>query len=742
MVLILFALFVLMLLFALVFAMLEQWEKMRSRFIAISLISVVLVVSGFMWLRYQISHSTGCAPNCAGVNLVGRDFHGLDLNKVNFVEASLSNADLSRAQLAGSDFSGSILLGVNLQGANLQDAFFLGADLSGANLAGANLTGADLSGANLSNTNFNGVDLTQTRLNGTQFNKSELVGVNLTGGRLNAIDFTGAKMNGIKLSNADLSGAVLSAADLSGAHLANSKLSGAWLNLTNLIGADLTNSDLAGASLVGADLASADLTDSNLVGGNLVGADLKGSNLNAVDLYGGTFSLAALDKLILSLDPSLLELNVLQRSRVLTDTQLVGVGFNAQTTWPNPDVATALNGAQAAVASATTVTTDTIKLGLLHSLSGPLAISELAVRDGELLAIDEINAAGGVLGKQIAPILEDGASDPLHFAEKARKLLEKDKVVALFGCWSSDSRQAVIPVLAELNSLLFYPVVYEGFESSPQVVYMGADLSQQLIPAVDYLLRQQRKKILLVGSNEVFPHTVNTIVKAQLTDAGLPVAGEVYFPLSTNDFSQLIAQMQAAPPDAILNTLDGESNIAFFQQLAAAGLTAQSLPVMSVTIAEEEVRSIGPEVMAGHLIAGNYFQTAQTPENFAFVTAYKTAYGDDRVTSDPIEAAYSAVYLWKALVEQAKTTDVVALRKAMSNGKITYAAPEGAIRLDPKTQQIYKIARVGVVRDTGLIDEVAASEAPLKPDPFLTQFKWAANLQAILKKQQSQKKSP
>ncbi len=731
---ILLALVVLLFLFTLAFALLEQWDKMRGRVISIGVISVVLVVSALGVLRYRIAYSTGCTPNCAGANMVGRNLHGLKLDNVNFVEANLSSADLSQAHLIAADFSGATLLAVNLEGANLQNAFLLGADLTGANLAGTNLTGADLSGANLTNVNLTGVDLTQTRLNGAQLNHAQLVGVNLTGARLNAIDLTSAKLNGARLTNTDLSGAILSGADLSGANLTNSNLSGAWLNLTSLIGVDLTNSNLAGASLVGADLASANLTDSNLVGGNLIGADLKGSNLNAVDLHAGTFTLATSDQTIFQLDPSLFELNELQRSRVQTDTQLVGVGFDSQTVWPNSAVATALLGGQTAIATTAAVMTDTIKVGLLHSLSGPLAISELGVRDGVLLAIDEINAAGGVLGKPVTPFLKDGASDPTLFAEKARSLLETDQVVALFGCWTSESRKAVLPVLEAWNSLLFYPAFYEGFESSPHVVYMGAEPSQQIIPAVDYLLRQQRQRILLLGSDEFFPRHVNTIVKAQLADVGLVVAGEVYFPLSTNDFSQLITQVQDTPPDAILNTLVGDSNIAFFQQLAAAGITAQILPVMSVTIAEEEVRAIGPQVMVGHWVIGNYFETGQTPENFAFVTAFKTAYGEDRVTSDSIEAGYAAVYLWKALVEQAKATDIDALRKAMSSGKIEYAAPEGSIRLDAKTQHIYKTARIGVIADNGLLNEVDASATPLKPDPFLTQFKWAADLQAELQK--------
>lgn len=732
---ILLALILFLMLFALMFTLNEQWEKMRGRVIGVGLLSIALVVGTLFLLRYWIVNTTGCIPECAGINLVGRNLHGMKLNGANFVEANLSSVDLGQAQLDGADFSGSTLVAINLQGANLQNSFLLGANLTGANLAGANLTSADLSGADLTNANLTGVDLTQTVLKGARLNKAALVGVNLTNAQLSAVELAGAKMNGAQLANANLSGAALSQADLSGAHLTNSNLTGAWLNLSSLIGADLTNSNLSGASLIGADMASADLTASRLTGSNLVGADLKGSNLNAADLRGVTLELAALAPADLQVDPRVSELNELQRSQILTDASLAGVGFDSQTVWPNAAIETALNAAQpVAQENNTPVITDTIKIGLLHSLSGPLALSELPVRDAELLAIDEINAAGGVLGKPLTPILEDGASDPVLFAEKARKLLEKDQVAVLFGSWSSASRKAVLPVVEELQSLLFYPSAYEGFENSSNIFYIGAEASQQIVPAVDYLLNQNHKHILLIGSDDISPRTINAIIKAQLAYTDVQVAGEVYFPLDATDFSQLISQLKATPPDAIFNTLSGDSNVPFFQQLAAAGFTAKSLPVMSASIGEEEVRAIGPEVMAGQLVVANYYQTVQTPENFAFVTAFKTAYGQDRVTSDPVETGYTAVYLWKTLVEQAKSIKTADLQKAAATDKIQYAAPEGPVRIDGKSHHVYKTARIGIVRDDGLIDTLFASAAPLKPDPFLKQFKWADGLQQLIEK--------
>jgi len=381
---------------------------------------------------------------------------------------------------------------------------------------------------------------------------------------------------------------------------------------------------------------------------------------------------------------------------------------------------------------------DTIKVGVLHSLSGTMAISEVSVRDATLLAIKEINAAGGVLGKQLEPVIEDGASDWPTFAEKAGKLLNEDKVAVIFGCWTSASRKAVLPVMEQNNGLLFYPVQYEGLESSPNIFYTGAEPTQQIIPGVEYLLSQGKKKIYLLGSDYVFPRTANTIIKAQLEDAAksdpdVAMVGEEYMPLGGTEFSTIISKIRDAAPDAIFNTLNGDSNVAFFKQLKDAGYTAESLPVMSVSIAEEEVNSIGTDILTGQLVAWNYYQTTDTPENKTFVAAYKAAYGEKRVTDDPIEAGYFGVYLWKALVEAAGTTDVDTIKETAKTANIEFKAPEGLVKVEGSNHHTWQTVRIGKIRDDGLIDEVFASDGPIKPDPFLTGFEWAKGIADAMK---------
>jgi urea transport system substrate-binding protein len=277
-----------------------------------------------------------------------------------------------------------------------------------------------------------------------------------------------------------------------------------------------------------------------------------------------------------------------------------------------------------------------IKVGVLHSLSGTMSISEVAVKDATLLAIEEINKAGGVLGKQLVPVVEDGASDWPTFNEKARKLVQQDAVAVVFGGWRWSSRKAMLPSFEELNGLLFYPVQYEGLEQSPNIFYTGAEPSQQIVPAVDYLLEKGKKRIYLLGSDYVFPRTANKIIKAQLAAKGGELAGEEYLPLGGTEVSTIISKIGAAKPDAIFNTLNGDSNVAFFKQFKDAGYTADKLPVLSVSVAEEEVRGIGAENIAGHLVSWNYYQTTDTPENKKFVDAYKAKYGPTRATSGSI----------------------------------------------------------------------------------------------------------
>jgi len=360
---------------------------------------------------------------------------------------------------------------------------------------------------------------------------------------------------------------------------------------------------------------------------------------------------------------------------------------------------------------------DTIKVGILHSLSGTMAISEKSVVDAEQLAIEEINAAGGVLGKKIEAIVEDGASDWPTFAEKAKKLIDQDKVTTIFGCWTSASRKAVLPVFEEKKHMLWYPVQYEGQECSQNIFYTGAAPNQQIEPSVDWLLTNKGKEFFLVGSDYVFPRTANTIIKAQLQAKGGKTVGEDYLPLGNTEVTPIIAKIRAALPNGgvIYNTLNGDSNVAFFKQLQGAGLTPDKYPSMSVSIAEEEVKAIGPEYLKGHYAAWNYFMTVDSPSNKKFVEAFKKKYGNDRVTNDPMEAAYIAVYLWKQAVETAKTTDLEPVRKAAIGQ--SFDAPEGKVTLE-NNHHISKVVRIGEVTADGQFKIVNSTDKAIAPIPW------------------------
>ncbi|ATS17862.1 urea ABC transporter substrate-binding protein [Parathermosynechococcus lividus PCC 6715] len=361
---------------------------------------------------------------------------------------------------------------------------------------------------------------------------------------------------------------------------------------------------------------------------------------------------------------------------------------------------------------------ETIKVGILHSLSGTMAISEKSVVDATQLAIDEINSAGGVLGKQIEPILEDGASDWPTFAEKATKLIDQDNVVVVFGCWTSASRKAVLPVFEAKNHMLWYPVQYEGQECSKNIFYTGAAPNQQIEPAVDWLLENKGKKFFLVGSDYVFPRTANTIIKAQLAAKGGETVGEDYLPLGSIEVTPIITKIRSALPDGgvIFNTLNGDSNVAFFKQLQGAGLTPDKYPTMSVSIAEEEVQAIGVEYLKGHYAAWNYFMTVDTPQNKTFVEAFKAKFGQNRVTNDPMESAYIGVNLWKQAVEQAGTADDLEKVRQAAIGQ-AFDAPQGPVKMFPN-HHISQTVRIGEVGDDGLFKIVYATPQPVDPLPW------------------------
>jgi len=369
---------------------------------------------------------------------------------------------------------------------------------------------------------------------------------------------------------------------------------------------------------------------------------------------------------------------------------------------------------------------DKVKVGVLHSLTGTMSISEVAVRDSTLLAIEEINADGGVLGKQIEPVVEDGASDWPTFAEKAEKLLTVDEAEVVFGGWTSASRKAMLPVFEGLDGLLFYPVQYEGLEASPNIFYTGATTNQQIIPALDYLKEQGLTKVYLVGSDYVFPRTANKIIKAYADANGMEVVGEDYLPLGETGVSTIVSKVIEAEPQVVFNTLNGDSNVAFFKELKAKGNTPDKIQTVSVSVAEEEVAGIGIDNIEGHLVAWNYYQTTENDENTKFVKAFKAKYGEERVTADPIEAGYNSVYIWAAAVEKAKSFDVDKVKEAAKGLELD--TPEGKITVDDANQHISKTARIGEINPEGLIDEVWASDGPIEPDPCLESYDWAEGL--------------
>lgn len=367
-----------------------------------------------------------------------------------------------------------------------------------------------------------------------------------------------------------------------------------------------------------------------------------------------------------------------------------------------------------------------IKVGSLNSLSGTMAISEVTVRDAIKLAVEEINGKGGVLGKQIELVGEDGASDPAVFAQKAEKLIKDDCVAAVFGGWTSSSRKAMLPVFESNDALLYYPVQYEGLEASKNIFYTGATTNQQIVPALDYLKEKGVTSLYLVGSDYVFPQTANRIIKAYAVANGIEIKGEDYTPLGSTDFSTIVNKVRTSNAGAVFNTLNGDSNVAFFKEYTNAGLTPEKMPVVSVSIAEEEVTGIGADNIKGQLTAWNYYQTVDNPVNKEFVAAYKKAYGEAKPTSDPMEAAYVSVYLWKNTVEKAKAFDTKAIQD--NAGGVTFDAPEGLVTVDGENHHITKTARIGEIHPDGLIYTIWESPGPIEPDPFLKSYPWAAGL--------------
>ena len=364
---------------------------------------------------------------------------------------------------------------------------------------------------------------------------------------------------------------------------------------------------------------------------------------------------------------------------------------------------------------------DTVKVGILHSLTGTMAISEKSLMEVEKMAIDEINEKGGVLGKKIVPIVEDPASDFNGlFPEKAKKLLLQDKVAVVFGCWTSSSRKAVLPVFEKEKGLLFYPVQYEGNECSDNVVYSGAAPNQQILPAVEWLMTEKggnKKKFYLLGTDYVFPRTANLVIVKYLESKGLKVLAEKYTPFGFSDYAAIVQDIKAKDPDVIFSTINGDSNINFYNELASQGITADKVPVVAVSVGEDELQGLKPEKVKGHLAAWNYYQSVNTPINKAFVERFQKKYGKDRVTDDPIAAAYAQVYLWKIACEKAKSFAVADLQKAFRTGEIKFDAPEGPIEINKENNHVKKAFRMGKILETKQF-EIVYETPPIDPEPY------------------------
>ncbi len=358
---------------------------------------------------------------------------------------------------------------------------------------------------------------------------------------------------------------------------------------------------------------------------------------------------------------------------------------------------------------------DPVKLGLLHSLSGTIAIAEAALVDAEKMAIEEINAAGGVLGRPIQAVIEDGASDWPTFAEKTRKLLQRDKVAAIVGCYTSASRKAVLPALDQGKGLLYYPTYYEGQEMHKRVMYTSQEATQSVIAAIDWMAKQQGKTFFLVGSDYIYPRTCNKIAKPTVKKNGGTVVGEEYAPLGHTEFSAIINKIKAAKPDWIYSTVVGGSNVAFYKQLKAAGLGGDKQKLLSTVVSENEIDGIGRENAVGYYACMGYFQSLKNEQNEKFVKAIKAKYGANRVVGDPMECAYNSVYLWKLAVEKAKSFEVDKVVAASSG--LEFNAPEGPIRFHKDNHHVAKRVRVGRAKADGQFDIVFESDV-IEPNPF------------------------
>jgi urea ABC transporter urea binding protein len=360
---------------------------------------------------------------------------------------------------------------------------------------------------------------------------------------------------------------------------------------------------------------------------------------------------------------------------------------------------------------------NTIKIGILHSLSGTIAIIERSLHNSELLAIEEINAQGGVLGKKIEPVIEDPQSLVRVFAEKAKKLILQDKVTAVLGCYTSASRQSVLPVFEENNNILVYPTLYEAQECSYNCFYTGAVPNQQLTDFVPWLIKNIGPKFYLIGSNYIYPKETNREVKALLAKHGGQTVGEEYAPLGHTEFSTSINKIKSAKPDVVFSDLVGDSIVAFYKQYRQFGITAKDMPIASPITTEEEIKAMGPENAVGHYTSFNYFQSVNTPESKSFVSKYKAKYGADTVTHAVMESAYFATHLLAQGIQKAGSTDPDAIITKGMPGQV-YQAPQGKVKMDEVNHHTWLWARIGKARADGQFDVIDKSKDWIRPEPW------------------------
>jgi len=358
-----------------------------------------------------------------------------------------------------------------------------------------------------------------------------------------------------------------------------------------------------------------------------------------------------------------------------------------------------------------------IVVGILHSETGPMAVSERPMIESEILALEEVNASGGLLGRPVRWVVADGASDWPTFAKQAERLIRDEGACAVFGCWTSASRKSVLPVFEKLDHLLVYPMAYEGMEQSPNVVYVGASANQQVVPAVQWCHEQLKaRRFLLVGSNYIWPRCVNAIAKDQILGLGGDVVEEAYLAFGSTDVGEIVRLIAEKRPDVVLSSVVGDSAIAFARGMRAAGLDPSKVPTVTFAVGENELQAMQPGDMAGDYAAWSYFQSIGGARNRAFVDAFRASYGADRSVGDVNESAWMGVHMWAQAVREAGTTDVRQVRSAMRRQSMD--APEGVVAIDPESQHAWRTACIGRIRTDRQVDVVWTTGIPIRPVPF------------------------